>query len=118
MSEADGPDGWAAALDLYNRHRLTLQQRRLDVPRRVPPLCEHNLWASNMPGSTLFMPICDVTFSLIGLIAQFVDPELERFAAANGRGVNIVDDRFGFRPAGSEAPGSRADFWMRTTSWR
>ena len=103
MSEADGPDGWAAALDLYNRHRLTLQQRRLDVPRRVPPLCEHNLWASNMPGSTLFMPICDVTFSLIGLIAQFVDPELERFAAANGRGVNIVDDRFGSRPAGTEA---------------
>ena len=49
------------------------------------------------------MPICDVTFSLIWLIAQFVDPELERFAAANGRGINIVDDRHGFRPAGTEA---------------
>jgi hypothetical protein len=35
--------------------------------------------------------------------AQFVDPGLERFAAANGRGINIVDDRFGFRPAGTEA---------------
>jgi hypothetical protein len=103
MREADGPDRWAAALDLYNRLRLTLQQRRLDIPRRVPPLCGHNLWASNMPGSTLFMSICDVTFSLIGLIAQFVDPRLERFAAANGRGTNIVDDRFGFRPAGTEA---------------
>ena len=99
MREADGPDGKAAALDLYKRHRLTLQQHRLDIPRRVPPLCGHNLWASNMPGSTLFMPICDVTFSLIGLIAQFVDPELERFAAANGRGIIIVDDRHGFRPA-------------------
>ena len=103
MREADGPDGWAAALDLYDRHRLTLQQRRLDIPRRVPPLCGHNLWASNMPGSTLFIPVCDVTLSLIGLIAQFIDPRLERFAAANGRGVNIVDDRFGFRPAGTEA---------------
>jgi hypothetical protein len=56
--------------------------------------------------------------SLVGLIAQFVNPELERFAAANGRGVNIVDDRFGFRPAGSEAPGSRADFWIKTAPWR
>ncbi len=103
MREADAPDGRAAALDLYHRHRLTLQQRRLDIPRRVPPLCGHNLWASNMPGSTLFMPICDVSFSLIGLIAQFVDARLERFAATNGRGVNIVDDRFGFRLAGTEA---------------
>ena len=103
MREADSPDGWAAVLDLYHRHRLTLQQRRLDIPRRVPPLCGHNLWASNMPGSTLFIPVCDVTFSLIGLIAQFVDPKLERFAPANERGINIVDDRFGFRPAGTEA---------------
>jgi hypothetical protein len=103
MRAAEGPDGRAAALDLYNRHRLTLQPRRLDIPRRVPPLCGHNLWASNRPGSTLFMPVCDVTFSLIGLIAQFVDPELERFAPASGRGTNIVDDRFGFRPAGTEA---------------
>jgi hypothetical protein len=37
MREADSPDGWAAVLDLYHRHRLTLQQRRLDIPRRVPP---------------------------------------------------------------------------------
>ena len=34
-----------------------------------------------MPGSTLFMPTCDATYSLISLIAQFVDARLERFAA-------------------------------------
>jgi hypothetical protein len=100
MGEADAP---APALDLYHRSRLTLQPSRLDIPRRTPPMCGHNLWASNAPGSTLFMPICDVSHSLIGLIAQFVDPQLERFAATIGRGVNIVDDRFGFRPAGTEA---------------
>jgi hypothetical protein len=103
MRQAGGPEERVSALDLYRHHRLTLQQCRLDVPRRVPPLCGHNLWASNMPGSTLFMPICDVSFSLIGLIAQFVDRHLERFATAQGRGINIVDDRFGFRPAGTEA---------------
>jgi hypothetical protein len=55
-----------------------------------------------MPGSTLFMPVCDVSSSLIGLIAQFVDQRLERFAAKDGPGMNIVDDRYGFRPAGTE----------------
>jgi hypothetical protein len=39
-----------------------------------------------MPSSTLFMPLCDVSFSLIGLIARFVDARLERFAATAGRG--------------------------------
>jgi hypothetical protein len=35
------------------------------------------------------------------LIAQFVDPALRRFAPAGG-GMNIVDDRHGRRPAGTE----------------
>jgi hypothetical protein len=35
------------------------------------------------------------------LIAQFVDPALRRYASASG-GMNIVDDRHGFRPAGTE----------------
>ena len=100
MREVDQPDERAAALNLYRHHRRVLKEGRLDIPRRVPPLCGHNLWASNRPGSTLFMPICDVSFSLIGLIAQFVDAGLERFAT--GRGMNIVDDRFDCRPAGTD----------------
>ncbi len=39
--------------------------------------------------------------SLISLIAQFVDPALRRYAPA-GRGMNIVDDRNGSRPVGTE----------------
>ena len=91
----------ACALELYRDHRKELQRGRLDIPRRVPPMCGHNLWDSNRPGSTLFMPVCDVSASLISLIAQFVDPTLGRFADAN-RGTHIVDDRHGFRPAGTE----------------
>jgi hypothetical protein len=100
--EVASPDEREEVLALYQQHRKELRQGRLDIPRRVPPLSGHNLWDSNMPGSTLFMPVCDVTFSLIGLIAQFVDRRLERFAARDGRGMNIVDDRHGFRPAGTE----------------
>jgi hypothetical protein len=91
----------ARALELYRDHRKELQRGRLDIPRRVPPMCGHNLWDSNRPGSTLFMPVCDVSASLISLIAQFVDPTLGRFADGP-RGTHIVDDRHGFRPAGTE----------------
>jgi hypothetical protein len=102
MREGGTPDERTQILDLYRRHRVVLQDRRLEIPRRAPPLCGHNLWDSNMPGSTLFMPVCDVSFSLIGLIAQFVDARLERFAATSGRETHIVDDRFDFRPAGTD----------------
>src|SRR5258708_4189922 len=62
--EVETPDERKRILNLYRQHRHQLRQGRLDVPRRVPPLSGHNLWDSNMPGSTLFMPICDVSFSL------------------------------------------------------
>ncbi len=87
-------------LSLYRDHRRALRRGRLAIPQRVPPMCGHNLWDSNMPGSTLFMPVCDTSLALISLIAQFVDGALGRFTA--GRGMNVVDDRHGFRPAGTE----------------
>jgi hypothetical protein len=91
------------ALALYREHRKLIKPDRLAIARRMPPLSGHNLWDSNGPGSTLFMPVCDVSYSLIGLTAQFVDGQLERFAAKGGRGMHIVDDRHGFRSAGCEA---------------
>ena len=97
----DGPDR-VRVLDLYCHHRKRLQQGRLNIPRRVPPLSGHNLWDSNMPGSTLFMPVCDVSRALIAMIALFVDPRLEHFTAKDSRGPYIVDDRFNCRPAGTQ----------------
>jgi hypothetical protein len=102
LREIETPDEREQVLALYRQHRRQLRQGRLDTPRRAPPLSGHNLWDSNMPGSTLFMPVCDVSLALIGLIAQFVDGKLERFVAKHHGGMNIVDDRYGFRPAGTE----------------
>lgn len=102
VSEIAGQEHRERILDLYRNHRRELKAGRLDIPRRMPTLSGHNLWDSNMPGSTLFMPVCDVSLSLISLIAQFVDGGLERFAPQRHRGMNIVDDRRGFCPAGTE----------------
>jgi hypothetical protein len=102
MREAETADQRERVLALHHEHRKLIKPGRLDIPRRVPPLCGHDWWDSNGPGSTLFMPICDVSYSLISLTAQFVDPQLERFARGR-RGMHIVDDRHGFRSAGCEA---------------
>ena len=50
-------------LGLYEQHRKRLSNHRLEIPRRSPPLFGHNMWDCNMAGSTLFMPVCDVSLS-------------------------------------------------------
>jgi len=101
LREIETPDERQKILTLYRAQRRELRRGRLDIPRHVPPMSAHDLWDSNRPGSTLFMPVCDISASLISLIAQFVDPALRRYAP-EGRGMNIVDDRHGCRPAGTE----------------
>jgi hypothetical protein len=51
---------------------------------------------------TLFMPVCDVSAALISLILNLVDGERGRYVRGHGGGMNIVDDRHGGRPAGTE----------------
>jgi nitroreductase len=101
LREIETADERGKLLDIYRAQRRTLGTGRLDIPRRVLPMSGHDLWDSNRPGSTLFLPVCDVSAALISLIAQFVDPALRRYAPEGG-GMNIVDDRHGFRPAGTE----------------
>jgi len=105
LREIETPDERTKLLETYRAQRRVLRRGRLDIPRRVPPMSGHDLWDSNRPGSTLFLPVCDVSAALISLIAQFIDPALRRYAPAGG-GMNIVDDRHGCRPAGTES-------WLR-----
>ena len=48
------------------------------------------------------MPVCDVSAALISLILNLVDGERGRYVRGHGGGMNIVDDRHGGRPAGTE----------------
>jgi hypothetical protein len=101
LREIETRDEREKVLSAYRNHCRQLSKRRLDIPRHVPPYSAHDLWDSNMPGSTLFMPVCDITAPLISLIAQFVDSGLRRYAPPSG-GWNVVDDRRGSCPAGTE----------------
>jgi hypothetical protein len=49
-------------------HIITLQSQRLEIPRRTPALLAFNQWNVNVPGSTLFMPITDVTLEYINML--------------------------------------------------
>jgi hypothetical protein len=101
LREVETEEDRGKLVDIYHAQRRTLGRGRLDIPRRLLPMSGHDLWDSNQPGSTLFLPVCDVSAALISLIAQFVDPALRRYAPEGG-GMNVVDDRHGNRPAGTE----------------
>lgn len=102
VREVAAADECLKILALHRERRRTLSTGRLPIPRRVPPLFGHNHWDSNMPGSTLFMPVCDVSQSVIALLFQLVGSDVGRFVAKHGGGMYVVDDRHGNRPAGTE----------------
>ena len=58
--------------DLYRR-AIKLQDSRLDVPRRRPNLFKFNEWIVNHEGTTLFMPIADVTRQCISAMLLYFD---------------------------------------------
>ena len=102
MREVETEADRSRVVSLYQQNRKKLKDGRLDIPRRVPPLFAHNFWDSNRAGCTLFMPVCDVSASLINLTIQMVDGEGGRFAGGTGGGFYVVDDRYDFRPAGTQ----------------
>jgi len=63
VREIETSDERGKLLEAYRAQRRPLRRGRLDIPRRVPPLSGHDLWDSNRPGSTLFLPVCDVSAS-------------------------------------------------------
>ena len=42
---------------------MRVADRRLDVPREVPFVAPFNKWVSNVPGTTLFLPVAELSLS-------------------------------------------------------
>ncbi len=77
-------------------HTVTLRNGRLEIARKPPHIMEHNLWVANAPGSTLFMPLADMSEECLAFLAVFL-----------GSGYMLFDD-YAKRPAGNLAPFIRA----------
>lgn len=93
-------------LGFYDTYVQKLDEGRMDLPGREPGVWPHNHWVTNQPGTTLFMPVIDVTKDMIKLILNLCDAKAGRYSGEGG-GYFIVDDRNGMRPCGNEK-------WMKT----
>jgi hypothetical protein len=78
-------------VDLYERSRVRVADRRVDVPRDLPFVPPFNKWSANVPGSTYFIPVNELTALYINILLSAFSADFNYFA---------VDDRNGFRPAG------------------
>ena len=85
----------------YDEYTVKISDGRFDLPQAEPGLFAHNLWVTNTPGSTLFMPVTDVSQDLIRLMVNMCDGKSGARYTKTG-GYYIVDERKGMRAAGCE----------------
>lgn len=101
MREYESHEDRAKILGFYDAHVEKLQDGRMDLPPVEPGVFPHNHWVTNRPGTTIFMPVLDVTKDLIKAILNLCDSKAGRYAGRGG-GYYLVDDRHGMRPCGNE----------------
>lgn len=77
--------------DLFERSRVRIADKRSGVPRELPFVPPFNKWSANVPGSTYFVPVNELTALCINVLLSAFDSDFNYF---------IVDDRNGFCPAG------------------
>jgi hypothetical protein len=78
-------------LEMYRRARLTLQPGRAPLPTTLPGLFDFNQWNANQPGTTLFVPVTNVTLEYINLLFIYL---------SRSYGFSLVDEQHGRRSAG------------------
>lgn len=78
-------------VELYDKSRVRLADQRLDVPRQPPFVPTFNKWSANLPGTTYFVPIAELTAVLINVLLSAFSEEFSYF---------VVDERNNFQPAG------------------
>jgi hypothetical protein len=77
--------------ELYERAKIRVADRRPEVLRRPPFTPPFNRWSANLPGSTYFVLISDVTPFVFSLLFFLLGEEM---------GFCLFDDRNRYRPAG------------------
>jgi len=78
-------------VDLYRRAKVRLHEGRAQLPTTLPGLFDFNQWNANKPGTTLFVPITNMTMEYINVLFIYL---------ARSYSFNIVDERHGGRSAG------------------
>jgi hypothetical protein len=82
---------WLHAADQV---KVRISDRRLDFPREYPYYLGWNAQLSNLPGTTIFLPVVDCT-------RQYINALLILLSEPDGRRPLLVDDWRKFRPKGA-----------------
>lgn len=64
------------------RHVARLSDTRVTIPAEAPHTAAHNLWNANKPGTTMFVPVVDVTQIMLDLLTIYL-----------GMGLTPIDPR-------------------------
>ena len=80
-----------AFVALYEKSRVRLADRRLDVPRTLPYVPPFNKWSANQSGTSYFLPVTELTALYINILLSVFSEDFGYF---------ILDERCGFQPAG------------------
>ncbi len=91
MREISELDDLEKLVETFKDRRIAITNERLDLPHTSPALMSFNTWNANQPGTTLFMPVCDVTEELINGMMLFLE-----------QGQYPMDPTDGGKPLGCE----------------
>jgi hypothetical protein len=78
-------------VELYERSRVRISDRRAVVPRESQVVMPFNKWAANLPGTTYFLPVNELTALYMNILLIVFHEEVASM---------MVDDRNRFQPAG------------------
>ncbi len=78
-------------VNLADRAKVRLSDTRAEMPTGLPGLFVFNHWNANKPGTTLFLPVSNMTLEYINLLFIYFSPEY-RFT--------LVDETNGYTPCG------------------
>ena len=78
-------------VNLYQQSRVRIADERVDVPRHLPFVPAFNKWSANVPGTTYFLPVAELSAFYINILLTAFSEEFGYF---------LVDDHHGYKPAG------------------
>jgi hypothetical protein len=76
---------------LYEKARVKIAEGRTTVAPVVPFVAPFNKWMANVPGSTYFLPVAELTALTINVLLSMFDDDFNMF---------VIDDHNGYQPAG------------------
>ena len=85
-------------VDLYRRAKVQLHEGRGQLPTTLPGLFDFNQWNANKPGTTLFVPVTNMTLEYLNVLFIYL---------ARSYRFSLVDEQHGYRSAG-------LDEWLKT----